>query len=240
MGKKGNVVVDIGNSIIKVAIFLDDKISLRTTLADLREVRASIGNQYERWIFSSVGDDNEQIRSILTAENFIILSHHTPLPITLDYHTPETLGRDRIAAVVAAHHQFGGQALVIDAGSCITYDLIDKGVYRGGVIAPGLKMRMRAMAHFTRQLPDISEEWEKIPHHLLGKSTRECLLKGSLDAASHEMQGFIDQYVKEYPDLRVILTGGDANYFESRLKAPIFADFDLVLSGLNRILNHNK
>ncbi len=99
---------------------------------------------------------------------------------------------------------------------------------------------MKAMNQLTGRLPDISDEWERLTLRSPGKTTKECMLNGAYTGMLHEINGFIGQFMKEYKDLAVILTGGDAAYFESKLKAPIFADFNLVLIGLNRILNHNK
>ncbi|MEQ8583947.1 MAG: type III pantothenate kinase [Marinoscillum sp.] len=241
MKNEGNVVVDIGNSKIKTAIFEGERLVARYTANQLEEVFQQYDKPGYRWIFSSVGEDPTVHSQISALPDHLILTQDTPLPIVLDYHTPETLGVDRIAASVGAFHLYKKDCLVIDAGTCITYDLVDKtGVYRGGAIAPGLRMRMKAMAHFTRRLPDVSTEWEEIPIRTQGKTTRECLVTGAFDGVVHEMDGFIEAFLKEYKDLAVILTGGDANYFESKLKAPIFADFDLVLTGLNTILNYNK
>lgn len=241
MENESNVVVDIGNSKIKTAIFEGERLVSRFAADHLEEVFQHYNKASYRWIFSSVGDDPSAHSRISALKDHLILSRDTPLPISLDYQTPETLGVDRIAASVGAFHLYKKSCLVIDAGTCITYDLVDKtGVYRGGAIAPGLKMRMKAMSHFTKRLPDVSAEWEEIPLKTQGKTTRECLVTGAFDGVVHEMDGFIEAFLKEYEDLAVILTGGDANYFESKLKAPIFADFDLVLTGLNTILNYNK
>lgn len=237
-----NVAVDIGNSRIKSALFegLEKKSSFSCDRPE--DLINHYGASNHQWIFGSVQGNNANVRSIFNGEQALYLSHTTPLPISLNYDTPETLGVDRIAAAVgAAIHHPDQNVLVIDCGTCITYDFIDNtGVYQGGAIAPGLKMRTKAMSQFTRQLPDISEEMSQIMLKNLGKSTRECLLAGSLSAIVHEMNGFIDHFLKEYGDLVVMMTGGDTNYFESKLKAPIFADFDLVLTGLNRILIKNQ
>lgn len=241
MTTKSNLVVDIGNSKIKTAVFEGDQIIAKYNATDLEDVSRHFASEDYRYIFSSVGKDDESINNLFLKKDYLILKSTTPLPIQLDYKTPNTLGIDRIAAAVGAHYKYPGDVLVIDAGTCVTYELVEsEGLYRGGIIAPGLRMRMKAMSHFTRQLPDISENWQDINVHNPGKTTQECLLNGSYQAMINEINGFIDQFTEEYPQLSVILTGGDARYFESKLKAPIFADFDLVLSGLNRILNHNK
>ncbi|MEQ8470126.1 MAG: type III pantothenate kinase [Marinoscillum sp.] len=242
MRKRTNVVVDIGNSKIKSALFEGDELKSKIQTYRLQDLLDHYGFGSHQWIFSSVNNSNQEITEIFNQESHLILSRETPLPIVLNYDTPETLGVDRVAAAVGGSYNYPEKnVLIIDAGTCITYDVVSKvGAFEGGVIAPGLQMRMKSMNHYTKRLPDISEDWSQIMLKNLGKSTRECLLAGSFAAIVHEMNGFIDQFKKEYPELVVILTGGDANYFESKVKAPIFADFDLVLRGLNRILNHNQ
>lgn len=209
---------------------------------NLQDLKTHYPPGLHSYIFSSVGNNLEEITSTFTGADITILTRTTPLPLAIDYATPETLGMDRLAAAAGACYLHPGKnILVIDAGSCITYDLVDcTGTFRGGIIAPGLKMRMRSMAHFTRQLPDISGDWEKLTIGLVGKSTKDCLANGAYEGQLHEIEGFISRFRKEYTDLVVMLTGGDADHFESRLKEPIFADSNLVLTGLNRILNYNK
>ncbi|MEQ9305034.1 MAG: type III pantothenate kinase [Marinoscillum sp.] len=242
MSIPSNVVVDIGNSKVKSALFEGDQIKTKFQTTKLQALAAHYGSRSHRWIFSTVNHSTQEIQDLFANENFLILSRETPIPIVLNYDTPETLGVDRIAAGVGAFDLFPDRnVLIIDAGTCITYDIMDKsGSFEGGVIAPGLKMRMQSMNHYTSGLPDISVDWSQIMLKNLGKSTRECLLAGSYMALTHEINAFIDHFKKEYTELVVILTGGDANFFESKVKAPIFADFDLVLRGLNRILNHNQ
>jgi len=238
---KSNVVVDVGNSKIKTAVFEGDSIVQKFEAENLQQVKSHYSSVDHRFIFSSVRKDQGQIEQLFGEYDWILLNYNTPLPIQLKYKTPETLGVDRIAAVVGAYSKYKGQSLVIDAGTCITYDLVnDQGEYLGGVIAPGLKMRMQAMGQFTQALPDISDEWQNIEIALPGKSTKECLVNGAFTAMICEINGFINQFTADYGQMNVILTGGDAPYFESKLKAHIFADFDLVLTGLNRILNYNK
>lgn len=241
MVNRKNIVVDIGNSRIKSGEFEQDKLIEVKNWANLAQLKSAYtSSKGSNWIFSIVGEHREEIAGQFPG--YPILTYQTPLPVSLDYKTPETLGMDRVAAAVGARELHPGRnILVIDAGSCITYDIMDaKGVFQGGVIAPGLQMRMKAMHHFTRQLPDISPEWESLPQNLLGKSTRECLLNGAYLAAIYEIESFIAAYKKEFDNLVVMLTGGDTPYFESKLKAPIFANFELVLIGLNRILRHNN
>tara|TARA_B100001250_G_scaffold379394_1_gene370036 strand:- start:322 stop:1041 length:720 start_codon:yes stop_codon:yes gene_type:complete len=237
-----NVAVDIGNTRIKSALFEGEKLISTAIHENLEALHSSYAKSTHHWVFGSVRHYDEQIRKIFYNEKYLMLTRQTSLPIAVNYDTPETLGVDRLASAVGAFTSFPDKnILIIDAGTCITYDVIDQsGVFQGGVIAPGLKMRMKAMSHFTDALPDISSEFSEIMLKNLGKSTRECLLAGSLSATIHEMNGFIDHFLKEYEDLVVMMTGGDTIHFESKLKAHIFADFDLVLTGLNRILIKNQ
>lgn len=236
-----NLVVDIGNSKIKAALFQGGKITKRFFGDDLATIKTRLPGHIDRYMFCTVRDDHELIRQLFQGKPVHILGHETPIPIVLDYDTPETLGLDRLAVAVGAFDRFQNDSLIIDAGTCITYDLVEKsGTYKGGAIAPGLNMRMQAMAEFTASLPDIRGKWTEINDRLPGKTTKECLLQGARQAMLHEINGFIGQFMERYPNLGVIMTGGDVPYFESNLKATTFADFDLAMIGLNRILNYNK
>ena len=172
-----------------------------------------------------------------TNEHLPILNSTTPLPIKLDYKTPATLGADRIAdACGAAGLHPGEPCLVIDAGTCITVDFIDsKGVYHGGAILPGLKMNLQALHTFTAKLPLIDIEGvEKAP--VLGRSTEESILAGTLGATLLALAGFVALYKEKAPGLHVLLTGGDAE----KLMASGANGWEhvphLTLIGLNEIL----
>ncbi|MFH1937467.1 MAG: type III pantothenate kinase, partial [Bacteroidota bacterium] len=149
-----------------------------------------------------------------------------------------TLGRDRLACAVAASRLFQGvPSLVINAGTCITYDLVTaQNEYLGGAIAPGLQMRLRAMHTFTRKLP-LLELQE--PGNLTGLDTRESMLSGAVYGVVAEVTGIIEQYRKSYPDLQVILSGGDMEYLDKLLKIRIFALSNIVMVGLKHILEYN-
>ncbi|MFY0605681.1 MAG: type III pantothenate kinase [Cyclobacteriaceae bacterium] len=238
---RSNVIVDIGNSRIKVAIFQGEHLQNKWTVESISEISSLALSHSASWIVSSVRKNQAEINDFLEDRNYLFLTHQTPLPISLDYKTPETLGVDRIAAAVAGNQLHPHGCVVIDAGTCLTIEHVDaQGVYRGGVISPGLIMRMKAMHTFTDGLPDISENWQNIPLNEMGKSTYGCLMKGAFEGIIHELNGYIEVLKKDNPRLGVILTGGDAKYFETKLKAPIFADLNLVLKGLNTILNYNK
>ena len=182
-------------------------------------------------------DGNEILSWIKTSRNFL-LTHLLPLPIQIKYKTPKTLGVDRIAAVCGAIDIFPNKdSLVIDAGTAITYDFVDRqGNYEGGAISPGIEMRFEALHTFTERLPLVTKTGD-LP--LIGSSTETCIRSGVLNGAIAEMEGIIINYKQLYPDLGVVLCGGDSLFFENKLKPTIFAAPDLVLSGLNRILLHN-
>ena len=226
------ILVDVGNTSIKTTEVVNGNFINSKVWKDITEVI----NQYKEspLMISSVRQLPE---IILEGENVKVLSHLTHLPISLDYHTPETLGTDRIAAAVGAMEYFPNQNnLIVDVGTCMTIDLVDSsGTFRGGIISPGLKMRMKSMSSFTAQLPDISSEWEAINSKELGKTTKECLYSGSFLGMVHEINGAIQTLKKDFTSLNTILTGGDAHFFESKLKAHIFAGSKIVQKGLYRI-----
>lgn len=169
---------------------------------------------------------------------FLELDHQTPLPIHNYYKTPKTLGRDRLAAVCGARAIYPGEeCLVIDAGTCITMDRIDRqGGYHGGSIHPGLTMRFRALHRYTGRLPLVKG---RKAGTLFGASTEDSILSGVAFAASRELDGMIGEYQKQFGELKVIITGGDAAFFVTQLKSEIFAHANLVLSGLGQILDYN-
>ena len=238
-----NLIVDIGNSVAKIAIFEGEKLVevFRGSNHSL-DCLPMFCHKYpiKRGIIASVITLSNTIRKQLAELPFpvIELNWETPVPITNLYETPQTLGMDRLAAVVAANHMKPGHdILVIDAGTCITYDFIDSsGSYHGGNISPGMRMRFKALSIFTDKLPKISPKGEK---PLYGQSTETAIRSGVIHGIEYEMSGYIRQLQKKYPALLVFLTGGDDFSFETKLKSIIFADRFLVLKGLNRILTYN-
>ncbi len=158
--------------------------------------------------------------------NYIRLSDKTPIPMESTYTTPETLGRDRIAGVIGASVLFPGHGcLVIDAGTCITYDLINaKNVYLGGNIAPGISLRLRAMDEFTSALPLVSK---KLPDTDRGYSTETAMRSGAVWGTTQEALGFIRRFNNQTEDLKVILTGGDADLLDNLIGHYSFASFNI-------------
>lgn len=235
--------IDCGNTRTKVGVFRDDALIFTEVytffgIPDLVDLQKRYS--FSACIMSNVAAQNEDFETFLKQQlpYFILLNEKTKLPVTNRYEQPETLGKDRIAAVVGAVSlKPESDLLVIDAGTAITYDFVDaNAVYHGGNIAPGIRMRSKALHAFTERLPEVepSENFD-----LLGKNTNAALLNGVMNGVVFEINGYFDALKIKYPELSIFLTGGDANYFVSKLKSPIFAEKYLVLTGLNRILQFN-
>lgn len=237
-----NLIVDIGNTRSKMALFDGDHLVKKEIFSgvSLSEIKTFLTNHpVKKTIFSMSGKLDAAVEAFANAQlHPIWLSNDTPLPVHIAYDTPETLGKDRIAAVIGAREKFPGKnCLVIDAGTCITYDWITADdVYLGGNIAPGLQMKLKAMHQFTANLPQAKVEEIQ---HPIGKSTLEALKNGAVWGTFREIEGYIDWGNENFEDLLVVFTGGDSDFFVNNIKREIFADLDLVLVGLNKILNFN-
>lgn len=234
-----NIAVDLGNSRIKVGFF-ESSTWVKTVLANsLEELQSIISIPHDNLIVSSVkGDVSSTLNNATTRNSKIVLNHKTSLPIIIKYSTPSTLGVDRIADACGALQLFpNSNSLVIDLGTCINYEFLDQdNNYWGGIISPGVAMRFKAMNTFTAQLPLVEAQGEP---KLIGDSTANCLQSGVMNGILEEINGFISRMKENYPILRVIMTGGDAHFFENQLKHSIFAAPELALVGLNRILMYN-
>ena len=237
MSNPKTVGVDIGNTSIKTAEFFDSDIGEIKKWTNLSLVE----NAYPEALFvvSSVGMRTAEVRSLLKSS--LILDTNTALPILLNYQTPDTLGSDRLAAAVGAWRLFPERnILVVDAGTCVTYDLVTSdGVFQGGMISPGLEMRLKAMHQFTNGLPivKISEEFSE---ELVGQSTSACILAGARHGLKHEIEGILESFNKKHDRLQVVATGGLSLGFESTANTRIFANSKIVLSGLHAIWKFNE
>jgi type III pantothenate kinase len=234
-----NLIIDIGNSSAKVGIFNQQELIEKHVFASIAMLNLFLGNHsFKNSIISSVSSSPEEIQQHIQAEKKFILTKNLPVPTTNLYATPSTLGVDRLAGVCGARQLFPGKnCLVIDAGTCITYDFIDKdGNYHGGGISPGLSMRFQAVNTFTAKLPLVQAV--KAPT-LIGNSTESCIQSGVILGLTEEIKGFVRLYEQEFEDLKVVLCGGDTVFFENQMKGSIFAVPELVLSGLNSILDYN-
>jgi len=224
------VLVDIGNTSIKSAVVSNGSMREIRKWTTLEELKGEYSSETDFMVCSTRSE-------AVPMAKVQVLNYQTSLPIDLAYKTPETLGADRIAAAVGAFELFPKtNSLVIDLGTCITMDLVTlDGIFKGGIISPGLHMRMKSMAQFTENLPDISSLWQDLPQNTLGKSTYECLLAGAYGGIVNEIKGVLDHLSKDFTSINVILTGGDAVHFESKVKAHIFAGSKIVLTGLYRV-----
>ena len=240
-----NLVIDIGNTRIKAAIFIDGEISeiFYSTLKPFDffiTFNPLIENKIENVILSSVVNHSIELENLLKNHTTyqIIFNSTTPLPVRNKYKTPNTLGRDRIANALAGYNYFPNQnTLIIDAGTCIKFDFInDKNDFIGGAISPGFRMRFKALHTFTGKLPLIDEVKDNFN---FGTDTESSLISGVYNGMIKEIEGVINQYNQQYKQLNVLFTGGDAHYFVKYLKNSIFADAFLTIKGLNALLNYN-
>lgn len=239
-----NLVIDIGNTQAKVAIFDRSAVKAQQNFQKFGQNEVQIIlEQYPKIknvIISCVGQKDQKLIDFLRAsfDKLIELTCFTSIPFENLYKSKETLGVDRLAAVAGANVIFpGSNVLVVDAGTAIKYELMnDKNQYLGGNISPGLQMRFKALNFFTNRLPFVEFEEE---YSFIGNDTKSAIIAGVQNGIIFEMEGTIDKIKKQYPRLEIILTGGDANYFVKKLKYSIFADSNLVLIGLNRILEYN-
>ncbi len=239
-----SLIIDIGNSRTKIALFNEHDLMFnvpidRLSIDHLRMLKDE-HPQLIRAILSSVKEKDVQLTEFLSSnfDLFIELDHTTPLPLENLYETPETLGKDRLAAAVGANELFPNRnLLIIDAGTAITYDLVtDSNQYLGGNISPGLEMRFKALNHFTGKLP-LLKSAEDFP--IIGKNTNEAIRSGVQNGMIYEISQTIETFNRNYQNLMVIMTGGDSYFFDKKLNYSIFVNFNLTLIGLNRILDYN-
>lgn len=235
--------IDVGNTKIKAAVFKDngllakfvfDKIDALKNFQKIFEEQS----QVSQIIFSSVGKLDEAVISRLGEKaDLHIISHNSVFPFTNKYSTPATLGVDRMVLSAGAVLSYPvSNRLVIDAGTCITYDFTDANDnYLGGAISPGLQLRYTALHNFTAKLPLLSPE---LPADYIGNSTNKAIHSGVVNGLLHEVEGFIAQYSEQYQDLKIILTGGDAEFLAKRLKNTIFANSNFLLESLNYLYSY--
>ncbi len=237
-----NLVVDIGNSRVKLAVMesgrcVAERVAERFSAAVLGELTAAF--PVRRAIVSSTRGDAADVAAAVRAQGIPCLEFtpQTPVPIASDYLTPHTLGRDRLAAAVGVTVLWPGRdVLVVDCGTAVTIDLVTAdGTFRGGSISPGLRMRFRALHEFTAAL------WGGVPGWggWGGRSTSGAIGAGVLNSLVFEIEGYIGRLRRQIDGLCVIFTGGDAKYLTKRIKNAIFADRNPVFCGLDRILEFN-
>ena len=231
-----NVIVDIGNTRTKIAFFEDNELrKLELIDGDIFDIEAFVTKYIDSSIIIS------SVKGLETAMVFdkrsLVFSHKTRLPIQNSY-LSKSIGMDRLASAVGAFDFFPAQdCLIIDMGSAITIDFLSKeGIYEGGNISLGMALRFKALHNFTSELPLVNHQGGIL---LTSKNTEDAIRSGVIKSIIFEIEAYIDEYQKKYPNIKVILTGGDTKFFVKQLKKRIFANENLVLIGLNRILNYN-
>lgn len=236
------LILDFGNTALKAALFKGNELHAQSILkeASFAEISAFIDEaSVKDAILASVIDYPASLQYELE-KNFrlLVLDKNTKLPFTNAYQSPGTLGYDRIAAAAGAWQLFpGSPVLAVVAGTCITYNIIDAGGnFLGGAIAPGLHMRLKAMHEFTEKLPLVALEGE---HPLTGNTTETSLRSGVHHGAIAETEGMIGRYEMAFPGLKTVIGGGDSDFLAKGLKNGIFARPEIVLEGLNCILNYH-
>ncbi|MFB9862970.1 type III pantothenate kinase [Rufibacter immobilis] len=235
-----NLAIDRGNTRIKAGLFQDGQLVQQFICPDFASLGQKLeGMPLQNAIMSSVSNESgELVQHVPVSGQRIMYNAQTPVPVQNHYGTPHTLGVDRMAAAVGAHYLFRERnCLIIDAGTCITYDLLlANGTFQGGSISPGIYMRYQAMHAFTGKLPLL--EGYELPS-LPAKTTADAMRAGVLFGVQAEAEALIQHYERQYKPVTVIFCGGDAPFFESTVKARIFVIPELVLIGLNRILEYN-
>ncbi|QLG45788.1 type III pantothenate kinase [Costertonia aggregata] len=240
-----NLIIDAGNTLVKLAVFNDAKMifdqqSKKEHVAKQVKEVCDHYPQISHSIISSVSNLDTKVKAVLSIFSIVHeLGHNSKTPFKNSYATPQTLGVDRMALATAAfYHNPHANTLVIDAGTCITFDMLnDYGEYLGGAISPGIQMRYKAMNEHTAKLPLLKAE--EI-HDFIGNTTEKSMHSGVVNGVCNEIDGVIHQYKSRFEDLTVILTGGDALFLSKRLKNTIFAHSNFLLQGLNYLLEYNK
>ena len=238
-----NLIIDCGNTRIKLAVFNDSKLIYNEAFT-INNYKEGLNNCIINYgcknaIISSVGSlKKNEIVEIKQKIELVELNSSTKIPFYNNYDTPKTLGVDRIGLIAAAVSQFPqNNVLVIDAGTCITYDFVDSNAtYFGGAISPGVKIRYKSLNAFTKKLPLLEPNLET---DLIGTSTETSIHSGVINGVLGEMDSIIEKYRKKNKDLTVVLTGGDVKFLSNKLKNSIFANSNFLLEGLNSILTYN-
>ena len=236
------LIIDIGNTTSKIALFDGKELIKNATFADLDLSKVKLFSQNHKItssILSSVKGIYAEISDIVELYSAEVLSEKTPLPIINSYKTPLTLGKDRLAAVAGASVLYPEKdILVFDAGTCLTIDFINSDKeYIGGRISPGIEMRYNALHTFTDKLPLIKSEKNTL---VIGNDTKTSIISGVQQGILAEVKTIISEYKSQNTDTVFVFTGGDSFYFEKELKNSIFANPNLVLIGLNEILDYNE
>lgn len=245
MRQQQKIVIDWGNTRVKVGIFQNtDRLfmtynfSHEDAVSEIMKLMQQ--NHYPTSLLCSVHHQSDVLIEALAEHgNLEVLTSETKVPIINAYGSWETLGMDRLALAVGGHYLYPDHdQLVIAAGSAITYNFTQaEGIFRGGNISPGIHMRLKALHEYADQLPLVSENG-MCP--LLGHDTQTSIRSGVLYGIAAEVESMINYYEAQYPNIKVVITGGTKRFFVDKMKSQIFADDALILRGLNAIINYNE
>lgn len=241
-----NLTIDQGNSSAKVSVF-DGNDIVAVARFDLLSISAlariiKVYGVGAAAYSSVVRKPDTRIMELLRkrVKRFIYLDENTPLPVTIEYDTPHTLGHDRIAAAVgAATCAPGRNILIVDAGTAVTLDIVTADCrFLGGNISPGLHMRFEALNNYTSRLPLVDYTGD-IP--LIGHDTVTAIRAGVVGGLVSEIESYIDKIAARMGDeLAVIFTGGDCKFLASQVARKVMVVDNLLSIGLNRILSYNE
>lgn len=238
-----NLALDFGNTRIKGGLFDGHNLVETKVYKSIKQLAADAAflAKAEAVIVGSVVNSDQEVLNLLNSIKTVVhFTAETPVPLKNLYKSASTLGSDRLAASVGAFSIYPFKdILVIDAGTCLKFNFTNKNnEYLGGAISPGLQMRFKALQHFTDKLPLVNLKGDF--NKLIGNTTEESILSGVINGIINETEGVINEYKKNYPDLTIVVTGGDTEFFAKRLKNRIFAHPHLILNGLNEILIFNS
>ena len=235
--------MDIGNTLVKLAVFDDGRLvaqhCVERLLPSMLDELLGGRRAAKAVVASTRGEADDVVETVRPFADYLLeFTSQTPVPIDSAYRTPETLGRDRLAAAVGAAALCPGRdVLIVDFGTAVTIDLVTAdGTFRGGCISPGMKTRFRALHDYTAKLPLCGPTEDE---QLQGLTTEEAIRLGVMNSLTFEIEGYIARMREKIDDLCVIFTGGDTNFFAKRIKTTIFANCNLVFCGLDRILEYN-
>jgi type III pantothenate kinase len=237
-----NLIIDEGNTLCKIAVLDESEVLCEWSdnEFDMAKVVGCVEQfSIDKAIVASTRGGAERICNTLRSkiDRVLHFSSQTEVPIEIAYSSRQTLGADRIAVAVGVVCEMGVKdALVIDMGSAITYDIIENGVFKGGNISPGVAMRFKALHDYTATLP-LCEATE--PNGEFGQSTQEAIEQGVMQGILYEIEGYVERVSTENDKKSIIFCGGDAESFVNRIKSAIFAPRKLMFTGLNRILEYN-
>ena len=236
--------IDVGNTNIKVAVFKQVNL-IEKFIFQKNELKNNFENILKKYpnctkaVLSSVGKlDETEILWLKSCLNLHEINHNSVFPFKNLYKTPKTLGIDRMVLATGAVLLYPNQnVLIIDSGTCVTYDFVNsKNEYLGGAISPGLRLRYESLHNFTAKLPLLAK---RNPENFIGNTTEEAIHSGVVNGLCNEIEGFVSEYSVKNEQFTIILTGGDANFLANRLKSVIFADENFLLKSLQQLYTYS-